>query len=241
MASILGLSPYLTAYQLFRIKAGLEEQVVDNPATYRGRKFEDKARACFELQCFKDFKPKLFQSEQYPYMRVSLDGWNEEDREILEIKVPGKETMRLAENGEIPPHYFAQIQYQLFVANGKKAIYYAFHPETETSHIVEVFPDQDFILKMIALVTQFWMQVQRKEPPELSDRDWAKIPEELKTTCYVWLEGDAYAKALVKPEIIRKLKAKKARGFGIKVFPVFRGEKESYTIQIDKKEEGMKE
>lgn len=246
VAAILGLSPFHTPLQLWRIKTGLDPQVADSVATYHGRKYEPKARACFELTSFKDYIPKLFQSQQYPFMRVSLDGWYEEDREVLEIKCPGKETLALAERGEIPDYYRAQIQYQLFVADGKRAIYFAFNPETEKGFEIEVFPDEEFMKQMVAAVIDFWMRVQRKKPPPLSDRDWLEFPPTMESILAQWkdahLQGDKDAASDLKSQIISKMTHGKMKGYGVKIYSSrTKSGGQSYRISADKGHEAEEE
>lgn len=223
VSAILDLSPYMTRYQLWRIKTGLDPQVVDNAATYRGRKFEDKARACFELQSFKEYEPKIFQSEQYPFMRVSLDGWNEEEREILEIKVPGKNTLLLAANSEIPDHYKAQIQYQMFVANAKKATYFAFDPDLELGFSIHVDPDLSFIKVMVDRVIEFWKLVQKRQAPEMSERDYLPFPDPLAPliSLYIAQKEAGFQRDLMdtREKIISKMTHPRMRGFGLTVYP----------------------
>lgn len=240
VAAILGISPYQTALELYRIKVGIDQQVVDNYATYHGRKFEPKARAYFELGSSKEYQPKLFQSSQYPFMRVSLDGWNEESREILEIKCPGKETMDLAARGEIPAHYLAQIHYQIFVSDANRAMYYAFNPETEVGHEIEILPSPTFMAHMVPEVIAFWTRLQRKDPPPLSDRDWKELTpdfipllEMLKVQKEAKMQRDSWA---TRDLILKKLTHPKMKGFGVRIYPQKKLGKESFVIRFDKEE-----
>lgn len=222
VAAILGLSPFCTPLQLYRMKVGLDPQITDNFATYRGRKFEPKARACFELSSFKEYQPKLFQSKEYPFMRVSLDGWNEDEREILEIKCPGKETLVLAAQGQIPEYYLAQIQYQLFVADGRRAIYFAFDPDLESGHEVEVFPDDDFMTRIAQATIEFWMRIQRKNPPPLNAQDWLEFSADYESLIIRWkkaqFEGLKAESIEIKRLLTSKMTHPKMRGFGIRIF-----------------------
>lgn len=240
VATILGLSPYQTPLQLYRVKVGLDEQVVDNAATYRGRKFEPKARACFELSSFKEYEPKLFQSIQYPFMRVSLDGWCDAEREILEIKCPGAETLALAKEGKLPPHYYAQVQYQLFVADGTKAIYFAFDPDSEKGFEVEVLPDEDYLKAAIPQVVEFWMRVQRKEPPQPTDRDWLAMPESLAPLIELYkvqhalkLQREIEA---TRQAIFSQMPHPRLRGYGVKIYPHRSRKGDTFRIALEKGE-----
>lgn len=221
IAAILGVSPYTTELELYEQKTGLRVSNVDNPAVYHGQKFEPKARAYFELTHDRDYPPKNFQSLEYPFMRASLDGWNAEHREVLEIKCPGKATMELASAGMIPLHYQAQVQWQLFVANAVKGIFFAFDPLSERGHEIEMFPDVPFIENMIEKAKAFWMRVQRREPPPVSDRDWVALPDEAGPLAELWkvqrefkLERESWT---TRHALLKFATHPRMRGFGITI------------------------
>ncbi len=219
VAAVLNLSPYQTPYELWRIKVGLDEQNVDNLFTYRGSKFEPAARAHFELMNDKDYSAKTFQSQDHPYMRVSLDGWNVEEREVLEIKCPGKSTLEMAKEGKVPAHYAAQIQYQLYVADGKRCFYYPYDVEAKAAYPVIVLPDEAFMADMVPKVINFWKLVQRKQPPALTDEDWHPIPDSMMKLCELWkmeYKMDKRAATKTRERIMTQINKPKMRGFGVK-------------------------
>lgn len=216
VAAILGLSPYTTKLELWRQKTGRAERVLENDAMYRGTKFEPKARASFELETMEDYPPRYFQSEQFPFMRVSLDGWNEESRTILEIKCPGKETLRLArEEKKLPEHYEAQVQYQLFVANASKAIYWAFDPESEKGYRVDVEPNLDFIQKMIKEVVSFWVSILIDEEPAPGPRDYVDFPEDMQKMVEMFKQS--LKSKVYRDMILLRMPHTRARGWGLRV------------------------
>lgn len=222
-ASILGLSPYQTPLQLWRVKVGLDQQEIDNPAIYHGRKFEPKARACFELMSFKEYEPKVFQSEQHPYLYCSLDGWNVDDREILEIKCPGKNTLELAKNGQLPPHYYAQAQAQLYVSDGSRVLYFAFDPTIESGHIVTVVPDLVFLEQAVPKIISFWKLIQKKKEPPVTDRDYVPFPPEMEGICNMYrlqkFSGMFQDALRTRKRIIELMTHPRMKGFGITAYP----------------------
>lgn len=167
---ILGKSPWATPYQLWEQKLGLVENNFSNYATARGHALEDIARQHHELETGIRTKPKLVVANGLPHIRASLDGWNEEKRLVLEIKCPGEEDHKSAKDGKVPEKYFWQVQHQLLASNGNIGHYYSF--DGENGVLLTVPRDEKAIIKVIEETTKFWNLIQRKEPPEFSDRDY---------------------------------------------------------------------
>jgi putative phage-type endonuclease len=175
-AAILGVSPYLTRYQLWEQKLGIAPPFEGNYATERGHRLEPIARAQVELELGIEFSPLLAEHLNYPFLRASLDGYSSELDAVLEIKCPGKEDHALAMSGKVPEKYWPQVQFQLFVTNAKKVIYYSF--DGEKGCIVEALPDLAFIGNMVKECLSFWELIQTKTPPELSDRDIVEVSDD---------------------------------------------------------------
>lgn len=172
---IMGVSPWKTPYQLWEIKTGRVEEEVGNWATQRGNELEPKARAHLELRIGLDFTPILCQHSKYPFMRASLDGWNEEHKIILEIKCPGFEDHNLAANKTIPSKYYPQLQHQLFVTGASKVFYYSYFEDKEkqaSGHLIEVLPDIKYQAQLFERILKFWRCVKDGVEPELTERDF---------------------------------------------------------------------
>jgi putative phage-type endonuclease len=173
-AVILGLSPYLTKYDLWeqKVLGKISEQ---NSAMSRGAALEPAARECFEKSTGIFVLPKVVIHSDYEWMMASLDGINFEGTTIVEIKCPNKEVHALAEKGIIPPHYMAQIQHQFAVTGALKGYYFSYNGERGA--LVEVFPDQKFIKDMIKEEEKFYELMVKKEPPALTDKDYVVIED----------------------------------------------------------------
>ena len=173
--SVIGISPWKTVHQLWLEKTGQvePEDLSNNYAVQRGVQNEPKARAELELITGLEFPPVLAVHPEYDFMRVSLDGQN--DDTLCEIKVPGKKTFDDAKNGVVADHYMAQIQYQLMVSGCKKAIYFCFNPEQGKHALINVAPDATYQDKIKAAVIKFWGQVKSNEAPELTDKDYKDV------------------------------------------------------------------
>jgi len=174
---ILGISRFKTPLQLYQEKLGLKESR-ENDAMYLGHKYENKARALFEFQRGISFAPRLVQSKQYPFLRASLDGWNQDENVGCEIKYVGKQTYIRAQAKEIPEEYMAQIQYQIFITSAEVFYYVAYFNEFEKIEIVPVYADQDLMKSMLPKLFEFWNRIKIKDAPPMTDRDKFEIEDE---------------------------------------------------------------
>ena len=120
-AAVLGVSPWVTPYQLWQLKTGRREQAV-NAAMLNGTALEPQARSAYELETGHVMQPLVMQDGEYS---ASLDGITLQGDLIVEIKVPMKGSSsslwRAVEAGEVPCHYVSQIQHQLMVAGAAAA------------------------------------------------------------------------------------------------------------------------
>lgn len=170
---VMGVSPWKTRYQLWMEKTGqVESDKAGNWATRRGHELEPKARACYELELGYAAPPRLVEHADFPFIRASLDGFNEDHSVVLEIKCPGKDDHDLALNGKVPEKYWPQLQHQLLVTGAKSAHYYSF--DGENGVVVRVAPDQQYCVKLLFELTKFWELVQLKTPPEMTSKDFIK-------------------------------------------------------------------
>ena len=84
--AVLGISPWVTPYQLWLIKTGRVEQAV-NTAMQRGTALEPAARHAYEIDTGHVMQPLVLQDGAYS---ASLDGMTLAGDLIVEIKVPYK-------------------------------------------------------------------------------------------------------------------------------------------------------
>jgi putative phage-type endonuclease len=119
--AVLGISPWVTPYQLWLIKSGRSTQAVTQAMTH-GTQLEPQARAAYEVQTGHVMNPLVMQDGQYS---ASLDGITLAGDLVLEVKCPfrGRQSSlwKAAKDGETPPYYAAQIQHQLMVSGAAEA------------------------------------------------------------------------------------------------------------------------
>lgn len=176
---VMGVSPWSTPYQLWEQKTGRVVKDHSNWATQRGNDMEPRARARIELDTGMEFPATLAEHPKVSFMKASLDGWNAENKIVLEIKCPGKEDHEKASKGEIPEKYWPQLQHQLFVTGGNKLYYYSYSEDENkfaTGYLIEVLPESIYIMTVLLdKMIKFWKCVQEDIEPELTDRDYKLI------------------------------------------------------------------
>ena len=125
-AAVLGVSPWLTPYQLWLSKTG-RSVTKATLAMQHGTDMEPAARVAYELQTGNVMQPLVLQDGRYS---ASLDGMNLEGDLILEVKCPFKcqasTLWQDAVAGAVPEYYRLQVQHQLMVSGAALAHFWVF-------------------------------------------------------------------------------------------------------------------
>lgn len=167
--SIMGVCPWKSKEQLWQeMVFGREDK--DNPAMKRGREMEPLAIAWFEDRMeIKLFQQKFLKHPDHYWMTATLDGVNEEEKILVEIKCPGKGSHQFVEDSEmVPPNYVPQLQHQLAVTGYNKMYYCSFRDGKGI--IIQVNRDEEYIQNLINEEHLFWKSILNLEPPVL--RSW---------------------------------------------------------------------
>jgi putative phage-type endonuclease len=176
---VMNVSPYRTAYQLWEEKLGRGTPQKSNYAMEKGQRLEPQARAHYELLNDRPMPPLTVIHQDYPFIRASLDGANEEMKRILEIKCAGKDTYRDALiDKKLPEHHMIQVQHQLLVTGFLQCDYFVFY-ENKCA-LVEVFPNHPLMEKLLKELIVFWDCVKRDMPPPLCEKDHRRMKREAK-------------------------------------------------------------
>lgn len=124
VATIVGLNPWQTPYQLWRIKTGQDAPKNENFAMKAGHYLEDAVSLFWQDETGREVIKRsagdwIIQSDKHPFLQVSPDRtyWLGEsrspsDKGILECKT----TQMPIDGDDIPRHFFCQVQYQLGVS-----------------------------------------------------------------------------------------------------------------------------
>lgn len=182
--AVLGISPWVTRYQLWLQKTGRAEPAV-NAAMRHGTALEPLARHAYEVETGNVMQPLVLQDGLYS---ASLDGMTLGGELIVEIKCPvrGQQSSiwRSVAAGAVPAYYGAQIQHQLMVSGARQSHLWIFDGERGLLHEIEHEP------AAAELIRQAWnafaVFLNTDTPPPLVDADtvqrddeaWAKSAQE---------------------------------------------------------------
>ena len=176
---ILGISPYMTAYQLYLSKKGYIEQK-QTFAMAKGHEYEKKAIKLYEEKTGHVTFPSVRTHPEYSWMMASFDGLSFTSEQAVEVKYNNKANHMLAKSGLVPDHHYPQLQHQMAVADLDEVDYLSFN---EDMHIVTVKRDQDFIDDLILKEKEFIYGVLNDIPPELTEKDKVNFTENIE-----WLD-----------------------------------------------------
>lgn len=191
---IMGVSPWKTQYQLWCEKLSLSGETTKTHSMQRGLEKEKEARQEFEKQTGIIVFPDVVFSDRYDFMMASLDGIDIERKNIVEIKVPGKEDHEMAMDGIIPSKYMPQLQHQMIVTNLDHAFYFSWNEKS--SKIIEIERDDSYSNQLISKETEFWRCVQNFEAPSLTENDFITRDDDL------WIHAAAKWKEAIKEKEI---------------------------------------
>lgn len=148
---IMGVSPFKTINQLWKEKV-MGWQQPDNPAMARGRALEDEALGQFMMETGHFLTPQVRKEHsKYPWMRATLDGWDEEKKILVEIK-----TCR-AVHEDVPDHYYPQLQHQMEVVGVDEMYYYSY--DGSDGLILRVKKDSEYVRSLVEKEQSFWNRV----------------------------------------------------------------------------------
>jgi putative phage-type endonuclease len=168
-SAVLGVSPWVTPYQLWLLRTGRAQPEVNQAMRY-GARLEPVARDAYERLTGRVMQPQVMVEGEYS---ASLDGITLEGDLILEIKSPFKgrdsDLWRAACEGMIPEHYRWQIETQLMVSGAELAHLYVF--DGADGILVEQRPQRSSWSRIEDAWGAFMRLVAEGRPPPLSDRD----------------------------------------------------------------------
>lgn len=113
---------------LWRQKKGLEPWEEANEKMLEGKFLEKEALKLYNDKYNTNFEPVCVINSKYPWMFTSLDGYDKNRKEILEIK-SGEATYDKAIEGHIAAYYIDQGQHHICVSESKFCHYLAYRPD----------------------------------------------------------------------------------------------------------------
>jgi putative phage-type endonuclease len=168
-AAVMGVSPWMTPYQLWLHKTG-RSTTKATVAMQHGTDLEPAARAAYEAQTGAVMQPLVVQDGSYS---ASLDGIDFDGQLILEIKCPYKGQASVLWNdavvGAVPEHYSLQVQHQLMVAGATQAHLWVF--DGAQGLLLPIDRDEAAIDRIRAAWEAFQPCLDTDTPPALTDAD----------------------------------------------------------------------
>ena len=177
---IMGNSLHRTIGELWKEKV---ERIIDDRSNEfilkKGHSIEAWARPQVEMDTGKTFRPANCVSPTCSFLKVSLDGWNPETKEIWECKHLAAPAVDYLQNGNwetVPIQYRDQLMHAALVT-GASVIYFTgvkrkkingkWQKAIKTIR-VEIGQEQaDYISKkLIPAELEFWWRVENKIPPD---------------------------------------------------------------------------
>lgn len=180
-ASVLvGMNKWKNLEKLWLEKKG-EYETPDNAYMARGRAKEAEALETFVegLDYMEEFEESMGNHKFTPFVlthseisthRASLDGWN--GKIAVEIKCSGQKDHSRTCKGLIPPHYYPQLQWQMYVT-GTDLIWYYSYDGFEGMPVL-VNRDENFTNLMVSRALDFWEFCVEKDRPPTEVLWWAK-------------------------------------------------------------------
>ncbi len=201
----------------------------------RGLALEEPARNEFIRQTGIEMVPAVVVSDEYNFMMASLDGLSNNKQYAVEIKCPSHKDHDLALNGCVPEKYIPQLQHQMVVCKLEMIFYFSYNEES--SKIIEVKRDDDYINSLIKKDAEFWDCWQNLEQPRLTERDYKERKDyEWRMHALAWMDTQCQLKSLQEKEethrkaLILLSEEENSRGSGIVL------SKHSRRGQVDYKE-----
>lgn len=181
VATIVGLNPWETPYQLWRRKVGIDAPKEENFAMKAGHYLEDAVSRFWSDETGREIIKRsagdwIIRDNDRPYLQVSPDRtyWltgekrNDTNKGILECKT----TQMAVDADDLPKHWFCQVQYQLGVAGLEHGSLAWLCSGREFGYKdIDLVPD--FYQWLVEEVERFWQDniLGRQEPSAVSVKD----------------------------------------------------------------------
>jgi putative phage-type endonuclease len=169
--AVMGVSPWVSPYQLWQQRTGRSKQEV-NAAMARGTALEPAARRCYERLTGLVVQPLVVEAGEYS---ASLDGRSFDGRLGVEIKCPvkGRDSTlwKSLEQGLVPEHYGLQVEHQLMVCGAEEIHLFVYDEETDSGLLQAIRPQPARWGEIDAAWEAFMKCIHADTPPALSALD----------------------------------------------------------------------
>ncbi len=155
--AIVGLNPYVSAFQVFQDKLSDEIIEYDNESMRQGRDLEEYCAQRFMEETGLKIRRAnaIYQNEEHPIMLADFDRLIVGQKAGLECKTVSPYSADRWENGNIPAHYQMQVQHYLAVS-GYDSWYIAALIFGRDFIIRKIDRDEELIKNLITIEERFW-------------------------------------------------------------------------------------
>ncbi len=180
ISAIMGSNPYLTALQLWEKKCGFREDDEINQAMQHGIDTEPIAREWLNKNHQLELVPLCLEDNEFGFMRASLDGYDEKNNLVAEIKCPITEKTldQAREYQTIHKYWYHQLQWQIMLTKPTRAFIALWDYRHKNCITVEMYAEPTVQEEMREKAKEFWRHVQIGRPPMATDKDYIFIEDE---------------------------------------------------------------
>ena len=199
MASVLGISKYQSAYDLWQVKTGRKQAFNGNDATHWGQLLESAVAEEYARITGEKIRVsrKHYTSKDYPWLVGNVDRLilknDQHDTKILECKTCTDDSAvdedGLKEWGQgntyhpktgkilkaddtVPFNYLVQVQHYMFITGYKETDLAVLFMRTRDFRIYTIKRNEEIINAIIEKSAEFWRCVLTDTEPEMTDEDW---------------------------------------------------------------------
>lgn len=155
--AIIGLNPYSSPARVWLDKMEEEPVKIDSERMRIGRDLEDYVAARFSEATGKKVRKNNFMmvSEENPFMMANVDREVVGENAVLECKTTGSYSAKDWKDGQVPPHYYAQVMHYMATCSYDKG-YIACLIGNERFVWYEIERDEDYIGALIRAEKAFY-------------------------------------------------------------------------------------
>lgn len=158
---VMGENPWKSARELLREKCGPVIASKQNTAMAKGHALEPEARTRYEERRGISVRSACIQSNEYEWLRASVDGISYDGRVVVEIKCGESVYRHTSTYQKIPDYYYGQVQHVLAITGLTSLDFWCYLPLC-TEVLLCVTRDDQYINRLLTTELEFWEYVLRK-------------------------------------------------------------------------------
>lgn len=153
--AVMGENPWKSAGELQQEKLTARIHKFESAAMARGTALEPIARAYYCDRRKYSVEPACVQSNEFPWMRASLDGLNVDRCRVVEIKCGESAYKQVSRTRTVPEYYYGQLQHILAVIGYPVIDFWCYLPQKRPI-LLEVQRNDWYIKRLKEREHEFW-------------------------------------------------------------------------------------